>query len=348
MSICRPNVYRQRLYRFCTLVTVRRAPFVIAAVLFCACRGAAPPSPPTGSAPPADRYLASVHSCARISSCAHKNDPPHYRDASQCVERWLAWSEENNSAVRCFGSARSCSDVDACLHRRSDTLVTAVCNRHSGESTFCEGETLYQCDDENDDESRAVRCADIKGECKEHKTHDGLSSRACISPAMCPAGAPESRCLDATTLLTCDNGAADIARCDPGETCRLVRDENNEPTAYCAKPEQTQCDRVGKRYCEGSKLVRCAPAGAKGAAEVLDCAKYGLACDPTSAQAACRVAIAPQATCRDGNARCRDHDQLEFCALGLRVAISCKSLGFTSCDPDGNGLEAACTVGPSR
>jgi hypothetical protein len=289
-----------------------------------------------------------VYSCARISSCAHKNDPQQYRDASQCVERWLAWSDENNVAAQCLGKAHSCADVDACLHRRTDTAVTAACSSHTGESTFCEDETLYQCDDENDDESRAVRCADIKGECREHKTHDGLRSRACVSAELCPAGAPESRCLDATTLLTCDNGAVDRAKCDPGETCRLVRDENNEPTAYCARPEQAQCDRVGQRYCVGNKLVRCAPAGAKGVAEALDCAKYGLACDPAGAAAGCRMAIAPQVGCNAGNARCRDADALEFCALGLRVAISCKSLGFTSCDPDGNGLEAACTAGPRR
>ena len=305
-------------------------------------------APSGGRVRPGDRYIESVHTCARISSCARKNDPQQYRDASQCVERWLAWSEEKNASVQCFDNARSCADVDACLHRHNDTHVTAICNKHSGESTFCEGETLYQCDDENDDESRAHLCTDVKGECQEHKTHDGLSGRACISPEMCPQAAPESRCLDATTLLTCDNGAADRAKCDPGETCQQVRDENGEPAAYCAKPEQTQCDRVGQRYCEGSKLVKCAPAGARGAAEVLDCAKYGLICDGTSARAGCRMPIAPQVGCHGLNARCRTGDQLEFCALGLRAAVSCMSLGFASCDPDGNGLEAACSAGPPR
>ncbi len=324
---------------------MRRSPFAIATVAFLACHTQSH-TPAVGAIRPVDRYIESVHSCARISSCARKNDPQQYREASQCVERWLAWSEENNVAVHCFGSALSCSDVDKCMHRRNDARVTAICNKHSGESTFCDGETLYQCDDENDEESRAIACNEVKGECKEHATHDSLSARACLSPEMCPPGAPESRCLDTVTLLTCDSGAAERTSCDPGETCQNVRDENSEPTAYCAKSEQKQCTRIGQRYCEGSKLVRCTPAGARGAAEVLDCARYGLACDGSSASPACRVPV-ELIGCHDSTARCRGSDQLEFCALGLRVAVSCKALGFASCDPDGNGLEAACGGSPS-
>jgi hypothetical protein len=308
----------------------------IGAACVVACASSSPP--PVVAAPPdgvshVDRV---ARACAKIASCAHAHDAPRDRDPSACVDGWLARARPNDAAfLRCVSSAASCGALDACAKERGgDAIAAAYCRAHPGEPTACDDARLVICADDDLAESRSIDCAALSATCGESHA-GGLVTRGCMSPTLCPAGAPDARC-DGDAIVTCRDGAAERTACTKG---RCVEHRGDTRSAMCESPGHDHCDDVGRSRCEGGMLVQCVPHGPLGERRVVDCGALGLACDGSSAKAVC--ALPGQRSCEAGAPRCRG-DALAFCAAGRPFEVKCAEIGFARCDPDGHGLEASC------
>jgi hypothetical protein len=228
------------------------------------------------------------------------------------------------------------------MRARGDAMATAYCRTNPGARTGCEGNRLVTCTADDPTESVSTDCAAFGATCADAREGSGLLTRACRSPVLCPAGAPEVRC-EGNAILGCRDGAVERTACAGGSRCEERRAADGTSSAICEAPGHRHCDRVGKRWCEQGKLVSCVPNGPFGETVVSDCAALGLTCDDHAGKDAACVVPGPQ-TCEHGPARC-EGPALTFCAAGRRFRVGCGELGFPGCDPDAHGVDAACATG---
>jgi hypothetical protein len=309
-------------------------------VVFLACHGGSPPAAPELSAL-IDR---TARTCAKVASCAHPHDPPRERDPSACVDAWVArGGAEVDPFETCVAEATGCEQVDACMRARGDAVATAFCRAHPGVRSGCEGSRLVTCSEDDPAESSSTDCSGFGASCGDSQA-GGLLTRACLSAALCPAGAPEVRCEGTQVVVGCRDGAVNRTACLGDTRCEERRAADGTASATCESPTLRHCDVVGKRWCQQGKLVSCMPNGPFGEAMVADCAALGLACDDHAVAGPACVVPGPRG-CEHAAARC-DGDGLSFCAAGRRFRVACHDLGFGACDPDAHGLDAACA--PSR
>lgn len=324
-------------------------------VAIAACGGQEPPvkAPPAVVTPSDPGWLPSVASaCAKLASCTHAHDAPHLRDPGACVDWWIGQLDAKapDPLQKCLADAKTCDQVNACMHGGGDPRAVAFCAQRPGVVSGCDGDRFVSCGDDAQ-ESRVLDCAAMGATCREMKAAGGLVLRGCYSPEKCPAGAPEARC-DGETIITCRDGAMERIACGPGTKCEERRDESGEAVATCELPGHRRCDVLGARRCEDDRLVECERAGSLGHARVSDCNGLGLHCLGTGPRAACYVPFNVECD-KELLPRC-DGNKLVFCAAGRVTKISCTGLGLGPCNAAARGPMAACedpspprTVGPS-
>ncbi len=331
--------------RFAVLAPIAVA-VAVSALLACGETSQAPPpvAPvhPDGFAQ-VDRI---ARACAKIASCAHAHDAPRDRDPSSCVDGWLTRVRvrDDGAFLKCVVAAPTCAALDGCAKERGgDAVAATYCRAHPGEQTACAGGHLVTCSDHDPEESASVDCASMQATCGESHAAGGLVTRGCISPALCPTGAPDARCDGGNAIVTCRDGAVERTVCATGVKCVEHRSsDSRDPraeAAICETGGHAHCKDIGKQRCDGGKLVQCIPHGQLGEERVIDCGAMGLACDASSAKPVC--ALPGQRACESGAPRC-EGDVLSFCAAGRPYKIACGEIGFVRCDPDGHGLEASC------
>ncbi|HEX7664484.1 MAG TPA: hypothetical protein VF407_08240 [Polyangiaceae bacterium] len=279
--------------------------------------------------------------CALVTSCAHPYDPPQLRDPSACSDELLLRAGEN-PATACLTKAKSCVDVERCIHGDADASAATYCAAHPNVMSACDGTRFVTCIDPAED-STVVDCATLGGTCSESKLEGGLLVRGCVSPSLCPAGAAETRCEGDKAIIGCRDGIAERTACKPGERCGMHRDPDGDQVAACVLPSETRCMGEGKAECDGDKLVECVAAGHFGRMRSSDCAARGMHCVARGQSAAC-VASDPPA-CAPFAPKC-DGNLLEFCAEGVVAKVACAEIGMGTCDPSAHGPEAACRRSP--
>lgn len=318
-----------------------------AIVTLAACGPSAQTAPPT-TPPPPDGFAHVDHvarACAKIASCAHAHDAPRDRDPSACVDGWLTRVTPTDDGVflRCVNAATSCAALDACAKQRAgDPAAATYCRAHPGEPTACADGRLVTCVEDDPDESTSIDCAAMKATCGESHAAGGLVTRGCVSPALCPAGAPDARC-DGNAIVTCRDGAVERTACAAGVKCVEHRGGDGVQAAVCEDGRHAHCKEIGRSRCDGGRLVQCIPHGQIGEERVIDCGAAGLACDASAAKPVC--ALPGQRACEAGAPRC-EGDALAFCAAGRAAKVKCTDIGFARCDPNGHGHEASCGVKP--
>lgn len=279
--------------------------------------------------------------CALVASCADAHDSTAFRTPRACVDWYVVNARDEAPLADCVMKAKSCADMSHCTHVRADGLAETFCKAHPGTLSACDGNELLECEGDSSIESTATDCVALGGTCGEHK-NAGLVERGCISPRMCPQGAPEHRC-DGDAVIDCDDGIADKNACPPGSHCVSGKDENGAPTARCRSARGRECTLAGSAFCEGDVAYVCVQNGRFAGLHSADCGALGLACTVRSGRVAC-VRRGP-AECAAEPATCSG-DELRFCAAGESFHVSCKELGFASCDPAGGGGEALCQAHP--
>lgn len=286
--------------------------------------------------------------CAQIASCAHPHDAPRFRDPSGCVDQWLTSRDPAAANLLCFVKAKTCADVDACLHG-ADARAAEFCAKNPGVLSACDANRLVTCASDELRESTAVDCAALGATCSEAHVAGGLVVRGCASPQACPASAPETRCDGSGAVVTCRDGMIERTPCEAGEACQLHRDDDGDQLALCAPPADRRCVDVGASRCEGDRAVECVAGknGHFGVLRVTDCGKSNLGCEVRGSRAAC--VVREGSSCVRGPARC-EGDFLVYCAAGAEVKVSCAKLGLGPCDPGARGPEAACSppLSPTR
>jgi hypothetical protein len=280
--------------------------------------------------------------CVAISACSHPHDPPHASDPAACVDEWLGKGPtEAEALAACVGATHDCEGVDTCVRARGDAVAIAFCSANHGLRAACSGSRLVTCSEDDPEESTSVDCAALSATCGESRLAGGLSTHACLAPALCAASVLESRCQGPGAILSCREGAVERIECASGSTCVERRSSDGAREAVCETSAHRGCEAVSTRWCEGSVLVRCQPQGEIGNEVPTDCAAFGMACDEHAAAGPACVVPEPNA-CHGRGPRC-EGDVLTFCAAGERLGVPCREVGFEGCDPDAHGVEAACT-----
>jgi hypothetical protein len=311
-------------------------------VAACSCR-AASRSPPSArdSNPdvlPSARLVALAKRCTRIASCAHPHDPPHFRDPGACVDWWLQSPPDPRDPLStCLSAALTCEGIAKCLHPPAQESVAAYCRAHPGEMRACDGARLVLCSDDDPDESTMVDCGSLGARCAPMTHPGGLTTRACVDSARCPAEVTKATCDGPGAILLCNDGAIDRAVCKPGYTCEMHTEGDGEQAADCEVPGHVSCPVPGKRRCEGSRLIQCEAHGHFGHESSIDCAALALSCSADDGGARCTEGP-PQCT---GRASC-EGNVLSFCAAGKRLEIDCGEIGLGACEADGRGPDAVC------
>lgn len=307
-----------------------------------ACRSTAGPAPARDVRSDAARLDRAAHVCAKVASCSHPHDAARERDPGACVDWWIAHDRAAGEALAaCVEAARGCAGVDACVRASGDARAIAFCREHAGARTGCDRARVVTCGEDDPNESTSVDCGAFGGTCGEVKHAGGLVARACVSQALCGAGAPDVRC-DGRAIVACHDGAVERTECAPGARCEERRAADGAVSVLCEPPAHRHCDVVGARWCERSSLVSCQAHGPFGEAVETECSSFGLACDASGKSGASCVASVPRA-CERGAPKC-DGDALVFCAAGRAMSVSCRDLGFAACNPDAHGVDAACTA----
>ena len=315
----------------------------VMAVVAAAC-GSSPPPPPAKPPPPRgplrpagfDQVTAK---CAQIASCAHPHDPLRVRDPSLCVDQWLTARDQPGTNALCLLKAKTCADVDACLHG-ADARAAQFCARSAGVLSACDENRLVTCASDELRESTAVDCGALGATCTEARVAGGLVVRGCASPKLCPPDAPETRC-DGAAVVSCRDGMVERVPCEPGDTCEEHKDEGGESYALCHPRADRRCLDFGASRCDGDRAIECVAGrgGHFGVQKVIDCGKADLTCAVRGSRAAC--VVREGASCVRGPARC-EGDLLVFCAAGAEAKVPCAKLGLGPCDPGARGPEAAC------
>lgn len=313
---------------------------VVAALVVVACHAGVP----SNTASLADRLDIAARICAKVASCAHEHDAPRDRDPAACVEAWMARAPEAEPLFgTCVLAANGCAGVDACDRHRGDPATTAFCRAHPGARTGCDGNHLVSCSQDDPSESSVTDCAAFGATCGDLPQAGGLLGHGCLSPRLCPRGAPEVRCDGTGAVVACHEGIVERSACSDPARCEEHRTSDGAVSATCESPDPRRCEAVGKRWCERGRLVQCQP-HAPSEASVTDCAALGLACDEHADSGPACVAPGPPA-CEHAAPRC-EGDALTFCAAGRRLRVACGSLGLGACDPDAHGVDAACGSSP--
>jgi len=298
-------------------------------VLVVACQPAAAPA--QGDHDPA-WFAGAARACALQASCAHGHQSSDTRDPGRCLAAWVSQLEATGPSARqeCMMHAKTCEAAHAC-EAPADHAAAAFCAAHPGTATGCDGNVRVACGDDADEAER-VDCAAVQGTCEVVKHAGGLTESACMSRALCPAGAKEGRCEGAGVVLTCQDGAAERIACKRGQRCVARRDDDGVERAACEAEGSPRCSAPGARYCEGERLVACmGPRGnEKGSVEVTDCAAAGLRCEGQGKTAGCYVRGKPDCSIDDAPV-CNDGTML-FCALGRRAEVPCGALGAAKCE----------------
>ncbi len=302
--------------------------------LVVACRPASPP--PAGDRDPS--WFAEVtRACALQASCAHGHQSNEKRDPGKCITAWVAEmgtksDGEGGPSARqvCMMHAKTCEAAHAC-EAPADRAAAAFCASHHETATSCDGNARVECGDDADEAER-VDCATVQGTCELVKHSGGLTESACVSRALCPAGAKEGRCEAGGTVLTCQDGAAERIACKRGQRCVARKDDDGIERASCEAEGAPRCSAPGARYCEGERLVSCmGPRGnEKGAVEVTDCGALGLRCEGQGKTAGCYVLGKPD--CSIDDAPVCDAGVMAYCALGRKVEVTCAAVGAAQCE----------------
>jgi hypothetical protein len=305
------------------------------AVIVVSCHDAPEPRPaPSAQAILDDRLDHAARTCASLASCAHSHDSPRERDPSTCVESLVTRAPADAAAFEaCVGQTHGCGDVDACVRARGDAAATRYCRDHNGKHAGCEGTRLVTCSEDDPSESTSIDCATVPGTCGELPQPGGLLAYGCVSP---------SRCDGPGAVVACHDGAVERTECVAPTRCQELKSPDGTAVALCEPPDHRHCADVDKRWCEGGRLLACRAHGPFGEVVVTDCALQGLTCDASS-EGGAECAVPGKPSCTRGSPTC-DGEALAFCAAGRRFRVSCRELGFASCDPDAHGVDAACAA----
>jgi hypothetical protein len=309
----------------------------------CSCRSAsrlAPSAEDTSlAALPLARLAAIARRCARIASCAHPHDSPHFRDPGDCVDWWLMSAQDPKDPLPiCLSAALTCEGIGKCLHPPAPDATAAYCRAHPGRMTDCDGTRLVVCSDDDPDEGTMVDCASLGAKCAPLARPGGITTHACVDGARCPLELTKAACDGPRAILSCREGAIDRVVCAPGSTCQTHMEDDGEQVAMCEAPGHVRCSTPGSRRCDGSRLVRCEALGHFGYERSVDCAAEALSCSTEDGGATCTDGP-PQ--CTLGHASC-EGNALAFCAAGRRFHVDCGDIGLGVCEADGRGPEAAC------
>jgi hypothetical protein len=311
-------------------------------VMLAACAGAGTHGSDLAGAGGGNASLARiVRQCALVASCADEHDATMLRTPQGCVDWYTVNARDEAPLADCVMRAKSCADLNTCTHARADAVAETYCKAHPSAITACDGNTLLACEGEGSAESTAIDCATFGGTCTEHKA-DGLVVRGCLSPKLCPEGAPEHRCAaqgdGPDAVIDCDDGIVDENECPPGSRCVTGTDAYGAPTARCQSASGHECTIAGGAFCEGDVAYVCVQSGRFAGLHSADCGALGLGCVTRSGHVSCVRRGAPVCS---GPATCAGGD-LEVCAGGEPFRVSCRALGFDGCDPAGGGGEALC------
>lgn len=288
-------------------------------------------APTTGDRDPS-WFAAAARACALEASCAHGHQSSDTRDPGKCLAAWGAALSPSGADERqeCMLHAKTCDAVKACSSP-ADRAAIAFCRAHPGTTTACDGNARIECGDDADEAER-VDCGTVSGRCEAVSHPGGLTESACVSRTLCPAGAKEGRCEGESTVVRCQDGAAERIACTRGHRCVARKDDDGIERAACEPEGTPRCSAPGARYCEGERLVACSgPRGTeKSAVEVTDCAAAGLRCEGQGKAAGCYVRGKPD--CSVDDPPVCDGGTMTFCALGRRVEIACATLGGRACE----------------
>jgi hypothetical protein len=314
------------------------------AVIVVACHDTPEPRPaPSAEAMLDARLDRAARTCASLASCAHSHDSPKERDPGACVEALVTRAPADAAAFEdCVARTHACSDVDVCVRARGDALATHYCRDHAGKHAGCEGSRLVTCSEDDPNESTSTDCASLPATCGELPQPGGLLAYGCVSSALCPAGASPSRCDGPGAVIACHDGAVEKTACVAPARCQELKSADGAIVALCEPPDHRHCTDVDKRWCDGGRLLSCRAHGPFGEVVVTDCALQGLSC-AAAAEGGAECAVPGTPVCARGSPKC-DGEALAFCAAGRRFRVSCRELGFASCDPDAHGVDAACAA----
>jgi hypothetical protein len=303
------------------------------------CGGSPPVAPTPARFDPTLDDIA--RTCALMASCADAHDPTHLRSPSACTDYWLTNLRAERSVLECLLLAKTCVAAERCTHPQSDVGAAAFCEAHPGTLGTCDGNLLISCV-EPADESVVVDCGTLAGKCTEQPVSGGLLVRGCLSPTLCPEGAPESRCEGDGYVVRCESGLAERDACPAGTRC-VERVEAGERRASCeavaTADHPRRCNRPGLATCEGDRATFCTLVGQSAWLRTVDCAARGMTCGMRAGRAVCVVRGQPE--CAPGPSWC-EGDAVVFCAAGHRARVPCASLGMARCEPGARGFEAAC------
>ncbi|HSQ62593.1 MAG TPA: hypothetical protein VLM85_05245 [Polyangiaceae bacterium] len=322
-------------------MTARKIGAVLAATAV-ACAGAASKPPPTPTAPVVDASPVArvARQCALVASCSREHQSSVTGTPQACVDWYLVNAHDEAPLADCMMKAKDCAGLEACSRARADTGAEEYCTAHPGVLTACDGNRFISCEGEGGSESLAVDCAALGGTCGETK-QGGVALRGCLSPRLCPDGAPEHRCDGDGAVVDCAFGIAERNVCPPSSRCSSERDESGAPVARCRSTSGGRdCTLGGAAFCEGDVAYSCVQSGRFRGLHAADCGAFGLGCAVRSGRVFC--VGGDGAGCSGGAASCAG-DTLAFCAAGRQMHVSCKELGFAGCDP-GAGGEALCAV----
>ena len=274
---------------------------VAPALVVVACHASGPADAPTAG----DRLELTARICAKVTSCAHPHDAPRDRDPAACFDASMAHPvQESDPLEACILAARGCAAVDACARDRADAPTASYCRSHPGTRTGCDGNHFITCSPDDPAESTAVDCSAFGATCGDLPPAGGLMARGCISPRLCPPGAPEVHCDGALAVVTCRDGATGRTACPAAARCEEHKGNDGAVSAVCESPDHRDehaepgvsraasgprtCEHASPQ-CDGDTLTFCAA----GRRFHVSCPQIGLgACDPDAhgVDAACAPA----------------------------------------------------------
>lgn len=287
-----------------------RGGLVLAALLFSACSGEAPPPAPQVRADEALRY------CGMIAACGED-----FRGLAECVRSvqlglasggpdplYLGNPHDLARQVECAVSAADCAEMIECYRLGRPT---GFCSGRPED--FCDGDVWVRCYGE--DLRFVLDCAAHGLSCREG---GGWFRVSCTRGVACERGTAP-RC-DGTMAVSCVDGLEDGLDCAvvwPGSVCALV---SGTPTCV---PDGAACsaDR-----CDGSTFVRCF----EGRELRVDCAA---AAEGTCTDGADRPECVPTANeCDPFNPpQFCDGDGIRVCVNGRDARLDCRAIGLRTC-----------------
>jgi len=179
-----------------------------AVLLLVACAGATTGGPGLEAPDTTNGALARIaRQCTLVASCADEHESSVFRTPQSCVDWYAVNARDEAPLADCVMNVKSCADMTTCTHARADAAAESFCRAHPGVQTTCDGNALFTCEGEAE-ESTALDCRTLDATCGERNT-GGLVVRGCVSPRLCPPGAPEQRCDTGDAVIDCEDGVAE-------------------------------------------------------------------------------------------------------------------------------------------